>query len=67
MTCSESRDNAVSFSNQEGVAALTFAVRERNAAAFLYLVAPGDSIRDTTLNRWAHKVAAAVRQAIAKG
>ena len=29
MTCSESRDNAVSFSNQEGVAALTFAVRER--------------------------------------
>ena len=45
---------------------LTFAVREHNAAAFVYLVAPGDSMSDTTLNRWAHDVAPAVREAIAK-
>jgi alkanesulfonate monooxygenase SsuD/methylene tetrahydromethanopterin reductase-like flavin-dependent oxidoreductase (luciferase family) len=46
---------------------LTFAVRERNAAAFIYLVAPGESISDVTLNRWAHEVAPAVREAIAEG
>jgi alkanesulfonate monooxygenase SsuD/methylene tetrahydromethanopterin reductase-like flavin-dependent oxidoreductase (luciferase family) len=45
---------------------LTFAVLEHNAAAFIYLVAPGDSISDTALNRWAHEVAPAVREAIAK-
>jgi alkanesulfonate monooxygenase SsuD/methylene tetrahydromethanopterin reductase-like flavin-dependent oxidoreductase (luciferase family) len=45
---------------------LTFAVLEHSAAAFIYLVAPGDSISDTTLNLWAHEVAPAVREAIAK-
>jgi alkanesulfonate monooxygenase SsuD/methylene tetrahydromethanopterin reductase-like flavin-dependent oxidoreductase (luciferase family) len=44
---------------------LTFAVRAHGAAAFIYLVAPGDSISDTTLNLWAHEVVPAVRQAIA--
>jgi alkanesulfonate monooxygenase SsuD/methylene tetrahydromethanopterin reductase-like flavin-dependent oxidoreductase (luciferase family) len=45
---------------------LTFAVLEHRAAAFIYLVPPGDSISDTTLNLWAHEVAPAVREAIAK-
>jgi alkanesulfonate monooxygenase SsuD/methylene tetrahydromethanopterin reductase-like flavin-dependent oxidoreductase (luciferase family) len=45
---------------------LTFAVQERGAAAFVYLVPPGDSISDTTLNLWAHEVVPAVREAIAK-
>jgi alkanesulfonate monooxygenase SsuD/methylene tetrahydromethanopterin reductase-like flavin-dependent oxidoreductase (luciferase family) len=45
---------------------LTFAVLERGAAAFIYLLPPGDSISDTTLNRWAHEVVPAVREAIAK-
>jgi hypothetical protein len=45
---------------------LTFAVREHSAAAFIYLVPPGDSISDTTLNLWAHEVVPAVREAIAK-
>jgi alkanesulfonate monooxygenase SsuD/methylene tetrahydromethanopterin reductase-like flavin-dependent oxidoreductase (luciferase family) len=45
---------------------LTFAVQEHGASAFIYLVAPGDSISDTTLNLWAHEVVPAVREAIAK-
>ena len=45
---------------------LTFAVLEHGAAAFIYLLPPGDSISDTTLNLWAHEVAPAVREAIAK-
>ncbi len=45
---------------------LTFAVLERGAAAFIYLVPPGESIGDTTLNLWAHEVVPAVREAIAK-
>ena len=45
---------------------LTFAVLERGAAAFIYLLPPGDSISDTTLNLWAHEVVPAVREAIAK-
>jgi alkanesulfonate monooxygenase SsuD/methylene tetrahydromethanopterin reductase-like flavin-dependent oxidoreductase (luciferase family) len=45
---------------------LTFAVLERDAAAFNYLVPPGDTISDTTLNLWAHEVVPAVREAIAK-
>ena len=51
---------------EQWVEELIFAVREHNAAAFVYLVAPGDSISDVTLNRWAHEVAPAVREAIAK-
>jgi alkanesulfonate monooxygenase SsuD/methylene tetrahydromethanopterin reductase-like flavin-dependent oxidoreductase (luciferase family) len=46
---------------------LTFAVLEHDAAAFIYLVAPGDSISDATLNLWAHEVVPAVREAIAEG
>ena len=45
---------------------LTFAVLEHGAAAFIYLLRPGDSISDTTLNLWAHEVVPAVREAIAK-
>ena len=44
---------------------LAFAVIERGAAAFIYLVPPGDIISDTTLNLWAHEVVPAVREAIA--
>ena len=44
---------------------LTFAVLEHAAAAFIYLVPPGDIISDTTLNLWAHEVVPAVREAIA--
>jgi alkanesulfonate monooxygenase SsuD/methylene tetrahydromethanopterin reductase-like flavin-dependent oxidoreductase (luciferase family) len=45
---------------------LTYAVLEQAAAAFIYLVRPGDIISDTTLNLWAHEVVPAVRDAIAK-
>ena len=45
---------------------LTFAVLEHGAAAFNYLVPPGDSISDATLNLWAHEVVPAVREAVAK-
>jgi alkanesulfonate monooxygenase SsuD/methylene tetrahydromethanopterin reductase-like flavin-dependent oxidoreductase (luciferase family) len=45
---------------------LTFATLERDAAAFIYLVAPGETISDTTLNLWAHEVVPAVREAVAK-
>src|SRR5580692_12610138 len=44
---------------------LAFAAIERGAAAFIYLVPPGDIISDTTLNLWAHEVVPAVREAIA--
>ena len=45
---------------------LTFAALERDAAALIYLVAPGQSISDTTVNLWAHEIAPAVREAIAE-
>ena len=45
---------------------LTFAVLEHEAAAFIYLVPPGDTISDTTLKLWAHEVVPGVREAIAK-
>ena len=45
---------------------LTFAVLEHGAAAFNYVVPPGDSISDATLDLWAYEVVPAVRQAIAK-
>jgi alkanesulfonate monooxygenase SsuD/methylene tetrahydromethanopterin reductase-like flavin-dependent oxidoreductase (luciferase family) len=44
---------------------LTFAVLDRGAAAFIYLLPPGETISDTTLNLWAHEVVPAVREAIA--
>jgi alkanesulfonate monooxygenase SsuD/methylene tetrahydromethanopterin reductase-like flavin-dependent oxidoreductase (luciferase family) len=45
---------------------LTFAVLEHGAAAFIYLVRPGDSISEMTLNLWAREVVPAVREQIAK-
>ncbi len=51
---------------RQWVEELTFAVLEHSAAAFIYLLPPGDSISDTTLNLWAHEVVPAVREAIAK-
>ncbi len=47
-------------------AELTSAVLDHGAAAFIYLLPPGDIISDTTLNLWAHEVVPAVREAIAK-
>jgi alkanesulfonate monooxygenase SsuD/methylene tetrahydromethanopterin reductase-like flavin-dependent oxidoreductase (luciferase family) len=44
---------------------LTVAVLEHRAAAFIYLLGPGDSISDTALHRWADEVVPAVREAIA--
>ena len=44
---------------------LTFAVLELDAAAFIYLVPPGEIISDTALHLWAHEVVPAVREAIA--
>jgi alkanesulfonate monooxygenase SsuD/methylene tetrahydromethanopterin reductase-like flavin-dependent oxidoreductase (luciferase family) len=44
---------------------LTVAVLEHDAAAFIYLLPPGESISDTTLSLWAHEVVPAVRDAIA--
>jgi alkanesulfonate monooxygenase SsuD/methylene tetrahydromethanopterin reductase-like flavin-dependent oxidoreductase (luciferase family) len=44
---------------------LTLAALERSAAAFIYLLPPGDVISDTTLNLWAQEVVPAVREAIA--
>jgi alkanesulfonate monooxygenase SsuD/methylene tetrahydromethanopterin reductase-like flavin-dependent oxidoreductase (luciferase family) len=45
---------------------LTSAVLEHGAAAFIYVLPPGDSISNTTLDLWAHEVVPAVREAIAK-
>jgi alkanesulfonate monooxygenase SsuD/methylene tetrahydromethanopterin reductase-like flavin-dependent oxidoreductase (luciferase family) len=45
---------------------LTCAVLDYDAAAFIYLLPPGESISDTTLNLWAHEIVPAVRDAIAK-
>jgi alkanesulfonate monooxygenase SsuD/methylene tetrahydromethanopterin reductase-like flavin-dependent oxidoreductase (luciferase family) len=45
---------------------LTSAVLEHGAAAFIYLLPPGDIIDDTTVNLWAREVVPAVREAIAK-
>ena len=44
---------------------LTVAVLEHDAAAFIYLLAPGDSISDATLDLWANEIVPAVREAIA--
>jgi alkanesulfonate monooxygenase SsuD/methylene tetrahydromethanopterin reductase-like flavin-dependent oxidoreductase (luciferase family) len=45
---------------------LSFAVLERGAAAFIYLLPPGDTLSDTTLHLWAQEVVPGVREAIAK-
>ncbi len=50
---------------EQWVEELTFAVLERGAAAFVYLLPPGASLSDTTLNLWAREVVPAVREAIA--
>jgi alkanesulfonate monooxygenase SsuD/methylene tetrahydromethanopterin reductase-like flavin-dependent oxidoreductase (luciferase family) len=44
---------------------LTYAVLEHHAAAFIYLLPPGESLSDTTVNLWAYEVVPAVREAIA--
>jgi alkanesulfonate monooxygenase SsuD/methylene tetrahydromethanopterin reductase-like flavin-dependent oxidoreductase (luciferase family) len=46
---------------------LAFAVLEHRAAAFIYLVPPGEIISETALNVWAREVVPAVREAIVKG
>jgi alkanesulfonate monooxygenase SsuD/methylene tetrahydromethanopterin reductase-like flavin-dependent oxidoreductase (luciferase family) len=51
---------------KQWVEELTFAVLERGAAGFIYLLPPGESLSDTTLNLWAHEVVPAVREAVAK-
>jgi hypothetical protein len=45
---------------------LTGAVLEHGAAAFIYLIRPGDIIDDSTVNLWAREVVPAVREAIGK-
>ncbi len=45
---------------------LTFAVLECDAAAFIYLLPPGESISDATIGLWAYGVVPAVREAIAR-
>jgi alkanesulfonate monooxygenase SsuD/methylene tetrahydromethanopterin reductase-like flavin-dependent oxidoreductase (luciferase family) len=65
----ETRDNEgrwIGGGVTQWVEELTFAVREHAAAAFIYLLPPGESISDTTLNLWAHEVVPAVREAIAE-
>jgi alkanesulfonate monooxygenase SsuD/methylene tetrahydromethanopterin reductase-like flavin-dependent oxidoreductase (luciferase family) len=52
---------------EQWVEELTFAVLEGGAAAFNYLVRPGDSHDDATLRRWTDEVVPAVREAVAKG
>ena len=43
---------------------LTFAVLEHSAAAFIYVLPPGESISDSALSTWAREVVPAVRQGI---
>jgi alkanesulfonate monooxygenase SsuD/methylene tetrahydromethanopterin reductase-like flavin-dependent oxidoreductase (luciferase family) len=62
----EEEDRWIGGGVTQWVEELTFAVLEHGAGAFNYLVPPGDSISDTTLNLWAHEVVPAVREAIAK-
>jgi alkanesulfonate monooxygenase SsuD/methylene tetrahydromethanopterin reductase-like flavin-dependent oxidoreductase (luciferase family) len=45
---------------------LTYAVFERGAIAFNYVVRPGDSVSDATASLWAQEVVPAVREAVAK-
>jgi hypothetical protein len=52
---------------EQWVDELTFAVLEHDAAAFNYLVPPGDFFSDTTLNLWVREVAPAVREAVSRG
>jgi alkanesulfonate monooxygenase SsuD/methylene tetrahydromethanopterin reductase-like flavin-dependent oxidoreductase (luciferase family) len=66
---SDTRDDEGRWSGgsvTQWVEELTSAVLEHGAAAFNYLARPGDSISDTTVNRWAREVVPAVREAIAK-
>jgi alkanesulfonate monooxygenase SsuD/methylene tetrahydromethanopterin reductase-like flavin-dependent oxidoreductase (luciferase family) len=45
---------------------LTFAVLEHAATGFIYLLAPGEILSDTTLNLWSREVVPAVREAITR-
>ncbi len=49
---------------RQWVEELSFAVLDRGAAAFIYLLPPGEAISDTTLKLWAQEVVPAVREAI---
>jgi alkanesulfonate monooxygenase SsuD/methylene tetrahydromethanopterin reductase-like flavin-dependent oxidoreductase (luciferase family) len=51
---------------KQWVEELTFAALEHGAAAFIYRLAPGESLSDATLNLWVHEVVPAVREAIVK-
>ncbi len=65
----ETRDDDGSWTGggvAQWVEELTFAILERDAAAFIYLAFPGEIINDMTLNLWAHEIVPAVREAIAK-
>jgi alkanesulfonate monooxygenase SsuD/methylene tetrahydromethanopterin reductase-like flavin-dependent oxidoreductase (luciferase family) len=65
----ETRDDEgrwIGGSVPQWVEELTVAVVEHQAAAFIYLLAPGDSISDTALHLWADEVVPAVREAIAR-
>ncbi len=61
------RSGEHSFDDHVDGEAETYAVLEHRAAAFIYLVPPGEVISDTALNLWAQQVAPAVREAIARG
>jgi alkanesulfonate monooxygenase SsuD/methylene tetrahydromethanopterin reductase-like flavin-dependent oxidoreductase (luciferase family) len=50
---------------KQWVEELTLAVLEHRAAAFNYLVRPGETLSRTTVDYWAHEVVPAVREAVA--
>lgn len=67
---SESRDHDglwIGGSVAQWIEELTFAVLERNASGFQYMVRPGETMSDDTVNLWAREVVPAAREAIAKG
>jgi alkanesulfonate monooxygenase SsuD/methylene tetrahydromethanopterin reductase-like flavin-dependent oxidoreductase (luciferase family) len=50
---------------KQWVEELTLAVLDHDAAAFNYLVRPGESLSETTVDYWTHEVVPGVREAIA--
>jgi alkanesulfonate monooxygenase SsuD/methylene tetrahydromethanopterin reductase-like flavin-dependent oxidoreductase (luciferase family) len=50
---------------KQWVEELTLAVLDHDAAAFNYLVRPGESLSETTVDHWTHEVVPGVREAIA--
>jgi alkanesulfonate monooxygenase SsuD/methylene tetrahydromethanopterin reductase-like flavin-dependent oxidoreductase (luciferase family) len=51
---------------KQWVEELTLAVLDHGAAGFNYLVRPGESLAETTVDYWTHEVVPGVREAIAK-